>query len=98
MAHPWASTHPPDTIQGTRLQRGGRAIEMRSSPTRSTAPEPNDGEGVGPLGRGAALSSSEAPGPAHGERGGVRWLGTDGVEENRGERGGVGLPEADNGH
>jgi hypothetical protein len=28
-------------------------------------------------------------------RGGVRWLGTDGVVENRGECGGDGLPEAD---
>jgi hypothetical protein len=32
-----------------------------------------------------------------GERGGVRWLGTDDVVENRGERGGDGLPEADKG-
>jgi hypothetical protein len=43
------------------------------------------------------MSSGEAPEPAHGERGGVRWLGTDGVAENRGERDGDGLPEADKG-
>jgi hypothetical protein len=43
------------------------------------------------------MSSGEAPGPAHKERGGVRWLSTDGVAENRGERGGDGLPEADKG-
>jgi hypothetical protein len=30
-----------------------------------------------------------------GERGGVRWLDLDEVVENRGERGGDGLPEAD---
>jgi hypothetical protein len=27
----------------------------------------------------------------------VRWLGTDGMAENRGEHGGDGLPEADKG-
>jgi hypothetical protein len=59
------------------------------------APELNGGEDAGPSGRGAALRSGEAPGPVHGERGGVRWLGTDGVAENRGERGGDGLPGAD---
>jgi hypothetical protein len=41
------------------------------------------------------VRSGEAPGPVQGERGGVRWLDTDGVVENRGERGGDGLPEAD---
>jgi hypothetical protein len=61
------------------------------------APELNCGEGVGSSGRGATLCSGEAPGPAHGERGGVRWLGSEGVVENRGERGGDGLPEADKG-
>jgi hypothetical protein len=45
----------------------------------------NDGEGAGPSGWGAALGSSEALGPTYGERGGVRWLGTDEVVENRGE-------------
>jgi hypothetical protein len=70
---------------------------MRSSPTRLMALELNDGEGVSSLGRGATLSSGEAPGPAHGKRGGVRWLGTDGVVENRGERDGDGLPEANMG-
>jgi hypothetical protein len=69
--------------------------EMQSSPTQLMAPEVNDGEGAGPSGRGAAPRSSEAPGPAHGERGGVRRLSTDGVVENRGECGGDGLPEAD---
>jgi hypothetical protein len=49
------------------------------------ASELNDGEGAGPSGWGAALGSSEALGPAYGERGGVRWLGTDEVAENRGE-------------
>jgi hypothetical protein len=57
--------------------------------------ELNDGEGVGPLGRGAALGSSEALGSVYGERGGVRGLGLDEVAENRGEHGGDGLPEAD---
>jgi hypothetical protein len=52
---------------------------------RSMASELNDGEGAGPSGWGAALGSSEALGPAYGERGGVRWLGTDEVAENRGE-------------
>jgi hypothetical protein len=70
---------------------------MRSSPAWSTAPEVSSGEGVGSSGRGATLSSGEAPGPAHGERGGVRWLGTDGMVENRGECSGDGLPEADKG-
>jgi hypothetical protein len=70
---------------------------MRSSPARSTALELNDSECVSSLGRGATPSSSEAPGPVHEERGGVRWLGTNGVVENRGERGGDGLPEADKG-
>jgi hypothetical protein len=72
-------------------------MEMRSSLTQSTAPKLNDGEGVGSSGWGATSSSGEAPGPAHGERGGVRWLGTVGVVENRGERGSDGLPEADKG-
>jgi hypothetical protein len=71
--------------------------EMRSSPARSTASELNDGEGVGTLSRGATLSSGEAPGPAHGERGGVKWLSTDGMAENRGEHGGDDLLEVDKG-
>jgi hypothetical protein len=70
---------------------------MQSSPAWSTVPELNDGEGVGSSGRGATLSFGEAPRPAHGERGGVRWLGIDGVAENRGKRGGDGLPEVDKG-
>jgi hypothetical protein len=71
--------------------------EMRRSPARSTVSELNNGKGVGSSGRGATLSSGEAPGHAHGERGGVRCHGTDSVAENRGERGGDGLPEADKG-
>jgi hypothetical protein len=45
--------------------------------------ELNGGEGASPLGRGAALVSGKAPGLVHGERGGVRWLGTDSVAEQR---------------
>jgi hypothetical protein len=59
--------------------------EGRNSPTRSTAPKLNGGEGAGPSGWGAALGFGEALGPMYGERGGVRWLGTDEVVENRGE-------------
>jgi hypothetical protein len=54
-------------------------MEGWNSPVWSTAPELNDGEGASPSGWGAAL------GPAYGDRGGVRWLGTDEVAENRGE-------------
>jgi hypothetical protein len=72
-------------------------MEMQSSPVRSTMPELNGGEGVSPSGRGATPSSGKAPRPVHGERGGVRWLGTDGMVENRSERGSDGLPEADKG-
>jgi hypothetical protein len=70
---------------------------MWSSPVRSTALELNDSEDISPSGRGAALGSGEALGPAHEERGGVRWLDTDSVVENRGEHGGDDLPEADKG-
>jgi hypothetical protein len=66
-------------------------MEMRSSPTRSTTPELNSGESVSSSGRGATLSSGKAPRPAHGERGWVRWLGTGGVVENKGERNGDGF-------
>jgi hypothetical protein len=62
---------------------------------RSMASELNSAEGASPSGHGAAPRSGEAPGPMHRERGGVRWLGTNGVAENRGERSGDGLPEAD---
>jgi hypothetical protein len=48
-------------------------------------PELNGGEGASPSGWGVALRSGEALGLAYGERGGVRWLGTDEVAENRGE-------------
>jgi hypothetical protein len=61
-ALPWTTTHKPDKVEGTHSQRGGRATEMQSSPARSTAPELNDGEGVGSLSRGAAPSFGEAPG------------------------------------
>jgi hypothetical protein len=57
--------------------------------------ELNDGEGVDSSGWEAALGSSEALSPTHGEKGGVRWLGTDGVSESRGKCGGDGLPEVD---
>jgi hypothetical protein len=60
-------------------------------------PEVNGGELVSFSGRAATLSSSEAPRPMHGKRGGMRWLGTDGMVENRGERDGDGLPEVDKG-
>jgi hypothetical protein len=56
-------------------------MERRSSLVRSTAPELNDGEGVGLSGWGATLGSSEALGPAYEDRGWVRWLGTDEVAE-----------------
>jgi hypothetical protein len=41
----------------------------------------NGSEGASPLGWGAALGSGEALVPAYGERGGVRWLGTDEVQK-----------------
>jgi hypothetical protein len=68
--------------------------ESRSSPAWSTAPELNGGEGAGPSDRGAALGFGEALRHAHGERGGVRWLGTDSVVGTEARRGGS-LPEAD---
>jgi hypothetical protein len=54
-----------------------RVFETRD--VTSMARELNSGEGVSSSGRGAAPSSGEAPGPAHGEEGGVRWLDTNGV-------------------
>jgi hypothetical protein len=93
--HSWTSAHLPDTIPSGESKRGGRTTERRSSPLQSTVLELNDSEGAGPSGRGATLSSGEALGPAYGERGGVRWLNTDEVVENRGERGSDGLPNAD---
>jgi hypothetical protein len=92
-ALPWASMHLPSTVQGTSSQRGLRATEMRGSPVWSTAPKLNGGEGVNSSGWGAAPSSGEALGPAHGEEGGVRWLGTDGVVGSEARRRGGGLPE-----
>jgi hypothetical protein len=70
-------------------------MERLISPTRSMALELNCGEGVGPLGQGAALGSGEALELVYGERGGVRWLSTDEVVKNSGERDSDGLPEAD---
>jgi hypothetical protein len=60
-------------------------MERQNSPAQSTTPELNDGEGASHLGWGVALGSGEALGPVYGGRGGVRWLGTDEVAENRGE-------------
>jgi hypothetical protein len=48
------------------------------------APELNGSEGVAFLVQEAALRLKEAPGPTYGERGGVSWVGTDGVVKNRG--------------
>jgi hypothetical protein len=70
-------------------------MDMWSSSARLTAPKLNGGEGVSSLGRGAAPSSREAPGPTHGEEGGVRWLGTDGVAGTEARYGGGGLLETD---
>jgi hypothetical protein len=69
--------------------------EGRNSPARSTAPEHHSGEGVAFLVREAAPKLKEALGTAYGERGGVRWLGTDGAAEGRGRCGDDGLLEAD---
>jgi hypothetical protein len=57
-------------------------MERWNSPARSTALELNSGEGAGLSGWGVALGSGEALGLAYGERGGVRWLGTDEAVEN----------------
>jgi hypothetical protein len=81
---PQPTVHSPDTVESPSSKRGRRATEGQNSPARSTAPELNGGEGAGPSGRGAALGSGEALGHVYGERGGVRWLGTDEVLENRG--------------
>jgi hypothetical protein len=43
--HPRAMVQLANTIKRTISQRGGRAMEMRSSLARSTAPELNDREG-----------------------------------------------------
>jgi hypothetical protein len=47
-------------------------------------PELNDSESVTFLVREEAPKLKEAPGPTYGERGAVRWLGTDGAAENIG--------------
>jgi hypothetical protein len=92
MAKPWQGVHrklpqptmhSPDTIESPSSQRGRQATEGWNSPARSTAPELNDGEGAGPSGWGATPGSSESLGPTYGERGGVRWLGTDEVAEKQ---------------
>jgi hypothetical protein len=95
MKHLWTSVHLPDMVPGSESKRGGRTTERRSSPAWSMAPKLNDGEGAGPLGRGAALGYGEALGPAYGERGGVRWLGIGEVAKNICESSSDGLPEAD---
>jgi hypothetical protein len=48
---------------------------------RSTAPKLNDGEGGGPVARGAAPSSGEPPGPMHEDGKWVRRLGINDVVE-----------------
>jgi hypothetical protein len=58
--HPWTSAHLPNMVPDAESKQGGWTTERWSSPMRSTAPELNGGEGAGPSGRGAALSSSEA--------------------------------------
>jgi hypothetical protein len=98
VAPPCSSVQPPDTVQGTSSHQGGRATEMRSSPMRSMAPEPNGGEGIGSLGQGVALSSGKSPGPVHGEEGGVTWLGTDCGVGTEARHGGGGLPNTDKRH
>jgi hypothetical protein len=73
-------------------------MEMRSSLSRSIARELNGGEGVSSSGWGVAPSSREAPGPAHGEEGGVRYFSTDGVAVIEARHSGDGLPEMDKRH
>jgi hypothetical protein len=70
--HPWTLVHLPDMVPGAELKRGGWTTEL------------NGGECADPSGWGAALGSGEALGPAYGERGWVRWLGTNEVAKNRG--------------
>jgi hypothetical protein len=82
--HPRRTANPPDMVVSSSSKRGRQAMEGRSSPVRSTAPELNDGEGACPSGWGAALGSGEALGPTYGERGGMIWLGTNRAVENRG--------------
>jgi hypothetical protein len=92
---PQPTVHLSDTVESPSSKRGRRATEGRNSPTRSTVLELNDGEGVTFLVWEAASKLKEAPGPAYGERGGVRWLGTNGAAKNRGGCDGDGLPEVD---
>jgi hypothetical protein len=81
---PQPTTHSPDMVESPNLQRGRRVTEGRNSPVQSTVPELNYREEVTWAGLGAALGPCGALGPAYGERGGVRWLGTDRAAENRG--------------
>jgi hypothetical protein len=84
--YPWATTHPPNMVEGTHSQRGGWVMEMQSSPARSMTPELNGGEGGGPVARGVASSSGGALGPVHREVKGVsRAVHGSHYEENRGE-------------
>jgi hypothetical protein len=82
--HPRHTANPPDMVVSSSSKRGRQAMEGRSSPVWSTAPELNGGEGACPSGWGAALGSGEALGPTYGKRGGMRWLGTNRAVENRG--------------
>jgi hypothetical protein len=93
--HSWTSVHLPDMVPDTESKREGWMTERRSSSGWSMVPELNGGEGAGPLGRGAALGSGEALGPAHRKRGGVRWLGTDSVVGTEARHDGGNLPKAD---
>jgi hypothetical protein len=70
-------------------------MEMHNSPVRSTALELNGGEGGGPVARGAALSSGEAPRSMHEDGKRVRQLDTDSMAETEARCGGGGLPEVD---
>jgi hypothetical protein len=81
----------PDTVESPSSKRGRWATERQNSPVQSTAPEVNSGEGITFLVREAAPKLKEDPGSTYGERGGVRWLDTDGAVENRGGCGGGGL-------
>jgi hypothetical protein len=92
---PQPMVHMPDTTESSSSQRGRRATEGWNSLAWLTAPVLNGSEGAHPSGWGVALGFGEALGPVYGERGGVRWLGTDEAVENRGGCGGDGLPEAD---
>jgi hypothetical protein len=79
---PQPTVHSLDTVESPSLKRGSRATEGWNSSAWSMASELNDVEGASPFSWGVALGSGEALGPAYGERGGVRRLGTDEAVEN----------------